>query len=122
MTGRALALWLALAGCATTPTVTTPAPALTPTDELSQADVQRTIQAHSRALRACTAAHRSQEPDSGGKALVQFHVQPSGDPSDIDVRGDATGELARCLKDVFTTMHFRPHRGDPEPILWPMKY
>jgi hypothetical protein len=54
--------------------------------------------------------------------VVQFHVQPSGAPSDVEVRGETTPQLSRCLAGVFAQMRFRPHRGDPEPILWPMKY
>jgi hypothetical protein len=93
-----------------------------PVDELSQADVQRTIQAHQAGLRACAGTERRLAPDSRSKALVQFHILQSGEARDVDVRGDASPDFKSCIREVFAAMRFRAHRSDPELVIWPMKY
>lgn len=93
-----------------------------PAEELSQEDIQGTILEHRVELRACAKEQLERDPSSGGKAVVQFHIRQSGEASEVDVRGDAPAELARCLKGVFAAMHFRAHKSDPELVIWPMRY
>jgi hypothetical protein len=93
-----------------------------PVNELSEADTQRTIKEHLPALQSCVNAHLHPQPGAHGKIIVQFHVQQSGETSDVAVRGNVPPNLSVCLAEVFTSMRFRQHRSDPEPVIWPMKY
>jgi hypothetical protein len=93
-----------------------------PVAELSAVDTEHVIHAHLPELQSCVDTHLHPKPGSHGKIVVQFHVQQSGETSDVAVRGDVPPNLSVCLAEVFTSMRFRQHRSDPEPVIWPMKY
>jgi hypothetical protein len=109
---------LALASCAATPSA---APARV-ADDLSEADVKRTIEANFPQIRRCIQEHRRRHPDWNGKMLVQFHILQSGETSEVSARGEPPDSLAACVTAVFSAMQFPQHQSDPEPVLWPMKY
>jgi hypothetical protein len=91
--------------------------------ELSQSDIRRTIQEHLPELQDCSNRFQRLKPGTHGKLLVQFHVLPSGETGDVSARGEnAPMELGACVTEVFRVMRFKEHRGDPELVLWPMKY
>jgi hypothetical protein len=115
----AVFLGLFLAGCATTPVAEVKA---VDDGELTQAEIRSTIQAHLDALQDCSNRYQRLRPGSHGKLTVAFHVQPGGETSDVSARGEAAPELAACAREVFLMMRFPPHAGDPELVLWPMKY
>lgn len=117
----ALVSLVLLSSCATTPAKTEARKESS--GDLTQADIRHTIEQHLPALQDCSNRFQRLRPGTHGKLTVQLHVLPSGETADVSARGaNSPEELGACVTEVFLMMRFKEHAGDPELVLWPMRY
>jgi TonB family protein len=101
-----------------------PPPETTDAEQTLATGVQRTVEGHMGQVRRCWENIAKSSSDSNlpeGTIEIQFAVQPSGNPAQVQVVQNQTGSpaLGDCVVALVQSWRFPGHDGDPVVFVWP---
>ena len=106
-------LVLALAG----PSVGQQAPPIP--EGLKHAEIQNAVMSHKTEVMECLKSHRQVTPETHGKVVMRWTIQPDGKTTDVSCVSGCELQFSACVAEQIKTWTFPAHQGQVAPIDYP---
>jgi hypothetical protein len=88
-------------------------------ERLSQAEIQGAVLQHKPEVVECVKSHRQVTPETHGKVVMRWTIQPDGRTTDVSCVSGCELQFSACVSEKIKTWTFPAHQVQGAPVDYP---